>query len=152
MPPPSPPFHSDAHQLRVGLPALQRPSAQRLLSHAVRRRMHGTQRLRLSGKWHIFFSDLSFREFARFQSQSRSVFRRLPPQACRHFNDSGVCKDNCPPPTIYDPATFQTKPNPDKKFNFGATCVKTCPCEERRIREASRLSPPPPLTNDPPRR
>nr|XP_057917352.1 receptor tyrosine-protein kinase erbB-2 isoform X4 [Doryrhamphus excisus] len=47
--------------------------------------------------------------------------------ACRHFNDSGVCKDNCPPPTIYDPVTFQTKLNPDKKFNFGATCVKTCP-------------------------
>ncbi|KAM7370854.1 hypothetical protein PAMP_010368 [Pampus punctatissimus] len=47
--------------------------------------------------------------------------------ACRHFNDSGVCKDNCPPPTIYDPVTFQTKPNPDKKFSFGATCVKTCP-------------------------
>ncbi|KAJ0039366.1 hypothetical protein NL108_016589 [Boleophthalmus pectinirostris] len=47
--------------------------------------------------------------------------------ACRHFNDSGVCKENCPPPTIYDPAIFQTKPNPDKKFSFGATCVKTCP-------------------------
>uniref|UniRef100_A0A3Q3MGS9 Receptor protein-tyrosine kinase n=1 Tax=Mastacembelus armatus TaxID=205130 RepID=A0A3Q3MGS9_9TELE len=47
--------------------------------------------------------------------------------ACRHFNDSGVCKENCPPPSIYDPVTFQTKPNPNKKFNFGATCVKTCP-------------------------
>uniref|UniRef100_A0A8C9ZTN6 Receptor protein-tyrosine kinase n=1 Tax=Sander lucioperca TaxID=283035 RepID=A0A8C9ZTN6_SANLU len=47
--------------------------------------------------------------------------------ACRHFNDSGVCKENCPPPTIYDPSTYQTKPNPNKKFNFGATCVKTCP-------------------------
>uniref|UniRef100_A0A3Q3GDE1 Receptor protein-tyrosine kinase n=1 Tax=Labrus bergylta TaxID=56723 RepID=A0A3Q3GDE1_9LABR len=47
--------------------------------------------------------------------------------ACRHFNDSGVCKENCPPPTIYDPVTFQSKPNPNKKFNFGATCVKTCP-------------------------
>ncbi|XP_049614465.1 receptor tyrosine-protein kinase erbB-2 isoform X2 [Syngnathus scovelli] len=47
--------------------------------------------------------------------------------ACRHFNDSGVCKYDCPPPTIYDPVTFQTKPNPDKKFTFGATCIKTCP-------------------------
>ncbi|KAK2820365.1 hypothetical protein Q5P01_023324 [Channa striata] len=47
--------------------------------------------------------------------------------ACRHFNDSGVCKENCPAPTIYDTSTFQTKPNPNKKFNFGATCVKTCP-------------------------
>ncbi|KAK5850824.1 hypothetical protein PBY51_001667 [Eleginops maclovinus] len=47
--------------------------------------------------------------------------------ACRHFNDSGVCKGNCPPPNIYDTVSFQSKPNPDKKFNFGATCVKTCP-------------------------
>ncbi|XP_037319031.2 receptor tyrosine-protein kinase erbB-2 isoform X1 [Pungitius pungitius] len=47
--------------------------------------------------------------------------------ACRHFNDSGVCKENCPPPTIYDTVTFQTKINPNRKFNFGATCVKTCP-------------------------
>uniref|UniRef100_A0A1A7WIK4 Receptor protein-tyrosine kinase n=1 Tax=Iconisemion striatum TaxID=60296 RepID=A0A1A7WIK4_9TELE len=47
--------------------------------------------------------------------------------ACRHFNDSGVCKENCPAPTIYDPLTYQAKPNPNKKFNFGATCVKTCP-------------------------
>ncbi|KAI2658692.1 Receptor tyrosine-protein kinase erbB-2 [Labeo rohita] len=47
--------------------------------------------------------------------------------ACRHFNDSGTCKDNCPPPTIYDPNTFQSKPNKDKKFSFGATCVKQCP-------------------------
>nr|AAH55160.1 Erbb2 protein [Danio rerio] len=47
--------------------------------------------------------------------------------ACRHFNDSGTCKDSCPPPTIYDPITFQSKPNKDKKFSFGATCVKQCP-------------------------
>ncbi|XP_023139917.2 receptor tyrosine-protein kinase erbB-2 isoform X2 [Amphiprion ocellaris] len=46
---------------------------------------------------------------------------------CRHFNNSGVCIRDCPPPTIYDPVTFQTKPNPNKKFTFGATCVKTCP-------------------------
>lgn len=53
----------------------------------------------------------------------------IPLQACRHFNDSGVCKENCPPPSFYDSVTFQSKPNPNKKFNFGATCVKTCPCE-----------------------
>ncbi|KAM9816665.1 receptor tyrosine-protein kinase erbB-2 [Neosynchiropus ocellatus] len=47
--------------------------------------------------------------------------------ACRHFNDSGVCKRDCPPLTIYDTITFNTKPNPNKKFSFGATCVKTCP-------------------------
>ncbi|KAL4604785.1 receptor tyrosine-protein kinase erbB-2-like, partial [Arapaima gigas] len=48
--------------------------------------------------------------------------------ACRHFNDNGVCKDNCPPATLYDPVTFQSKPNANKKFSFGATCVKECPC------------------------
>ncbi|XP_030631907.1 receptor tyrosine-protein kinase erbB-2 [Chanos chanos] len=47
--------------------------------------------------------------------------------ACRHFNDSGTCKGSCPPPTLYDPITFQSKPNPDFKFSFGATCVKQCP-------------------------
>uniref|UniRef100_A0A3B5KT90 receptor protein-tyrosine kinase n=1 Tax=Xiphophorus couchianus TaxID=32473 RepID=A0A3B5KT90_9TELE len=47
--------------------------------------------------------------------------------ACRHFNDSGMCKENCPPPNFYDPVTYQSKPNPNKKLSFGATCVKTCP-------------------------
>ncbi|XP_034049278.1 receptor tyrosine-protein kinase erbB-2 [Thalassophryne amazonica] len=47
--------------------------------------------------------------------------------ACRHFNDSAVCRENCPPPSFYDPVSFQSKPNKNKKFNFGATCVKTCP-------------------------
>lgn len=65
--------------------------------------------------------------FCHFSSNIFSPSSAL--QACRHFNDSGVCKENCPPPTIYDTVTFQTKPNPNKKFSFGATCVKTCPCE-----------------------
>ncbi|XP_014856053.1 PREDICTED: receptor tyrosine-protein kinase erbB-2 isoform X1 [Poecilia mexicana] len=47
--------------------------------------------------------------------------------ACRHFNDSGMCKENCPPPNFYDSVTYQSKPNPNKKLSFGATCVKTCP-------------------------
>ncbi|KAI1896387.1 hypothetical protein AGOR_G00094260 [Albula goreensis] len=47
--------------------------------------------------------------------------------ACRHFNDSGTCKDNCPPPNIYYSDTYQSIPNKDKKFSFGATCVKECP-------------------------
>lgn len=47
--------------------------------------------------------------------------------ACRHFNDSGLCKENCPPPIIYEASSYQAKPNPHKKFNFGATCIKTCP-------------------------
>lgn len=65
-------------------------------------------------------------------------------QACRHFNDSGVCKENCPPPTIYDTVSFQTKPNPDKKFSFGATCIKTCPCEISRKFLLLPLPPTPP--------
>ncbi|KAJ7984445.1 hypothetical protein DPEC_G00354910 [Dallia pectoralis] len=47
--------------------------------------------------------------------------------SCRHFNDSGTCKDNCPPPTIYDSVSFHSTLNPNRKFNFGASCVKTCP-------------------------
>ncbi|MFT7798024.1 receptor tyrosine-protein kinase erbB-2-like [Arapaima gigas] len=47
--------------------------------------------------------------------------------ACRHFNDSRTCKDNCPPPTIYDPVAYQSIPNKDKKYSLGATCVKECP-------------------------
>ncbi|KAI4895365.1 hypothetical protein NFI96_015948, partial [Prochilodus magdalenae] len=47
--------------------------------------------------------------------------------ACRHFNDSGTCKENCPPSSIYDSMVYQSKPNPNKKFSFGATCVKECP-------------------------
>ncbi|KAG5262466.1 hypothetical protein AALO_G00275430 [Alosa alosa] len=46
---------------------------------------------------------------------------------CRHFNNNGTCRESCPPPTIYDPNTYQSKPNPNKRLNFGATCVKTCP-------------------------
>ncbi|XP_029933786.1 receptor tyrosine-protein kinase erbB-2 [Myripristis murdjan] len=46
---------------------------------------------------------------------------------CRNVNDSDVCKDSCPPPTIYNRVTFQSVPNKNKKFSFGATCVKTCP-------------------------
>ncbi|KPP76722.1 receptor tyrosine-protein kinase erbB-2-like [Scleropages formosus] len=47
--------------------------------------------------------------------------------ACRHFNDSRICKDSCPPPTIYDSVAYQSKPNKDKKYSLGATCVKECP-------------------------
>ncbi|KAF7664063.1 hypothetical protein LDENG_00191000 [Lucifuga dentata] len=47
--------------------------------------------------------------------------------ACRHFNDSGMCKESCPPANNYNTVTFQSVPNKDKKFSFGATCIKTCP-------------------------
>uniref|UniRef100_A0AAX7VVC5 Receptor protein-tyrosine kinase n=1 Tax=Astatotilapia calliptera TaxID=8154 RepID=A0AAX7VVC5_ASTCA len=63
--------------------------------------------------------------------------------ACRHFNDSGVCKENCPLPTTYDPVTFQSQSNPHGKFNFGATCVKTCPYNYLALEVACTLSCPP---------
>lgn len=48
-------------------------------------------------------------------------------QACRDFQDDGVCKDSCPGLMRYDPNLHQLIPNPHGKYNFGATCVKTCP-------------------------
>uniref|UniRef100_A0A3B5AVZ7 receptor protein-tyrosine kinase n=1 Tax=Stegastes partitus TaxID=144197 RepID=A0A3B5AVZ7_9TELE len=47
--------------------------------------------------------------------------------ACRDFQDDGVCKDSCPGLMRYDPNLHQLVPNPFGKYNFGATCVKTCP-------------------------
>ncbi|KAJ3611687.1 hypothetical protein NHX12_021701 [Muraenolepis orangiensis] len=46
---------------------------------------------------------------------------------CKAFNDDGVCKANCPRLMIYDPASYQQAPNPNAKFSFGSTCVKSCP-------------------------
>ncbi|XP_042284525.1 epidermal growth factor receptor [Thunnus thynnus] len=47
--------------------------------------------------------------------------------ACRDFQDDGVCKDSCPGLMRYDPNLHQLVPNPHGKYNFGATCVKSCP-------------------------
>lgn len=47
--------------------------------------------------------------------------------ACRDFQDEGVCKDSCPGLMRYDPNLHQLVPNPHGKYNFGATCVKSCP-------------------------
>ncbi|XP_067385441.1 epidermal growth factor receptor isoform X2 [Channa argus] len=47
--------------------------------------------------------------------------------ACRDFQDDGVCKDSCPGLHRYDPNLHQLVPNPHGKYNFGATCVKSCP-------------------------
>uniref|UniRef100_A0A673GQF9 Receptor protein-tyrosine kinase n=1 Tax=Sinocyclocheilus rhinocerous TaxID=307959 RepID=A0A673GQF9_9TELE len=47
--------------------------------------------------------------------------------ACRDFQDDGMCKDACPRLMLYDPNTHQLVPNPNGKYNFGATCVKKCP-------------------------
>uniref|UniRef100_A0A4W3HM46 Receptor protein-tyrosine kinase n=1 Tax=Callorhinchus milii TaxID=7868 RepID=A0A4W3HM46_CALMI len=47
--------------------------------------------------------------------------------ACHHVSNSGVCQEYCPPLTIYNPHTYETEPNPNGKYMFGATCVKKCP-------------------------
>ncbi|XP_036374455.1 epidermal growth factor receptor [Megalops cyprinoides] len=47
--------------------------------------------------------------------------------ACRAFQDEGTCKDACPRLMLYDPNTHQLAVNPDGKYSFGATCVKSCP-------------------------
>ncbi|XP_066511540.1 epidermal growth factor receptor-like isoform X1 [Hoplias malabaricus] len=47
--------------------------------------------------------------------------------ACRDFQDEDTCKDACPPLMLYDPNTHQLAPNPYGKYNYGATCVKSCP-------------------------
>uniref|UniRef100_A0A1A8CXK3 Receptor protein-tyrosine kinase n=1 Tax=Nothobranchius kadleci TaxID=1051664 RepID=A0A1A8CXK3_NOTKA len=47
--------------------------------------------------------------------------------ACRDFQDDGVCKDSCPGLMRYDPNQHQLVSNPHGKYNFGATCVKSCP-------------------------
>lgn len=50
-----------------------------------------------------------------------------PLQACKDFEDDGICKNMCPPLMLYDPNTHQLIPNPNAKYSFGATCVKNCP-------------------------
>ncbi|MEE6471483.1 hypothetical protein FKM82_009285 [Ascaphus truei] len=47
--------------------------------------------------------------------------------ACRHFNDSGACVPHCPQPLIYNKLTFQLEPNPDAKYQYGGSCIKSCP-------------------------
>ncbi|XP_077412016.1 epidermal growth factor receptor isoform X2 [Vanacampus margaritifer] len=47
--------------------------------------------------------------------------------ACRDIQDDGVCKDSCPGLMRYDRNQHQLVPNPHGKYNFGATCVKSCP-------------------------
>ncbi|XP_056452019.1 epidermal growth factor receptor [Gadus chalcogrammus] len=47
--------------------------------------------------------------------------------ACLHFQDDGTCKDSCPGLLTYEPNLQELVPNPNGKYNFGATCVKNCP-------------------------
>lgn len=61
---------------------------------------------------------------------------RLSPQACLHFNHSGICELHCPALVTYNTDTFESMPNPEGRYTFGASCVTTCPCECRGGGEA----------------
>lgn len=54
-----------------------------------------------------------------------------PTQACLNFNRSGICELHCPPLVIYNSDTFESVPNRDGRYTFGASCVSQCPCECR---------------------
>ncbi|KZS10602.1 putative Epidermal growth factor receptor [Daphnia magna] len=47
--------------------------------------------------------------------------------ACRNFFDDGVCNQECPAMQRYNPITYSWETNPEGKYAYGATCVKTCP-------------------------
>lgn len=51
-----------------------------------------------------------------------------PTQACLNFNRSGICELHCPPLVIYNSDTFESVPNRDGRYTFGASCVSQCPC------------------------
>lgn len=54
---------------------------------------------------------------------------RSSPQACLHFNHSGICELHCPALVTYNTDTFESMPNPEGRYTFGASCVTACPCE-----------------------
>ncbi|KAM5272760.1 receptor tyrosine-protein kinase erbB-2 isoform 15-T15 [Ctenodactylus gundi] len=47
--------------------------------------------------------------------------------ACLHFNHSGICELHCPSLVTYNTDTFESMPNPEGRYTFGASCVTTCP-------------------------
>uniref|UniRef100_A0A8B9ZLH1 Receptor protein-tyrosine kinase n=1 Tax=Anas platyrhynchos TaxID=8839 RepID=A0A8B9ZLH1_ANAPL len=47
--------------------------------------------------------------------------------ACLNFNRSGICELHCPPLVIYNSDTFESVPNRDGRYTFGASCVSQCP-------------------------
>ena len=53
------------------------------------------------------------------------------PQACLHFNHSGICELHCPALVTYNTDTFESMPNPEGRYTFGASCVTACPCKCR---------------------
>lgn len=63
------------------------------------------------------------------QGKSPVTSRCLCPQACLHFNHSGICELHCPALVTYNTDTFESMPNPEGRYTFGASCVTACPCE-----------------------
>uniref|UniRef100_A0A8C0PVY1 Receptor protein-tyrosine kinase n=1 Tax=Canis lupus familiaris TaxID=9615 RepID=A0A8C0PVY1_CANLF len=47
--------------------------------------------------------------------------------ACLHFNHSGICELHCPALVTYNTDTFESMPNPEGRYTFGASCVTSCP-------------------------
>ncbi|XP_030077832.1 receptor tyrosine-protein kinase erbB-2 [Microcaecilia unicolor] len=47
--------------------------------------------------------------------------------ACLQFNHSGMCEQHCPSLTIYNPDIFESTPNKEGRYSFGASCVRFCP-------------------------
>lgn len=47
--------------------------------------------------------------------------------ACSNFYDDGECKLECPPMQRYNTITYSWETNPNGKYAYGATCVKSCP-------------------------
>ncbi|XP_022103500.1 epidermal growth factor receptor-like [Acanthaster planci] len=47
--------------------------------------------------------------------------------ACLKFTMDDQCIEACPPRTVYQPDTFQNKPNPDFRYAYGKTCLTKCP-------------------------
>ncbi|XP_054851220.1 receptor tyrosine-protein kinase erbB-2 [Eublepharis macularius] len=47
--------------------------------------------------------------------------------ACLHFNHSGICELHCPLFFHYIQDNYESVPNPNGRYTFGATCVTECP-------------------------
>ncbi|KAM8977527.1 receptor tyrosine-protein kinase erbB-3-like [Pelodytes ibericus] len=47
--------------------------------------------------------------------------------ACRQFNNDGACVPHCPLLLIYNQLSNRLEPNPDAKYQYGGTCIKSCP-------------------------
>lgn len=88
----------------------------------MRRRLHRPQALRLPGAHGTGTPGVL--------EGNWGLTRLCPPtQACLNFNRSGICELHCPPLVVYNSDTFESMPNPDGRYTFGASCVSQCPCE-----------------------